>query len=368
MRRIVAADNGGMAWATVSRRWWIVLGVALAIFAALLVALRVVAARLPVAVADALGPHASVGAIEPGWMSIEVRDLVVRADPKRWPAEFELRASRVTLRPEWSSLWRRGWRLAHIEVEGGYLSMQRLRDGRLVVLPSLLRDRQGDGGATPLRIGTLALRGATIDFFDATVAGGRGAPHRLRLTSLDAEAGPLALPALDERMRLSIATTLDGPKHDGTLRVTGHLTPAAREADLDLRARGVDLVALQPYLLKSGEASVRGGTMDLTIDAKASGQRLHAPGQLTLHRLELSEGGGLSTFAGLPRQAVLAAMSRDGKIELSFTLEGRVDDPKFSINELFAARFAVGLADKLGVSLSGVVEGVGNVIKGLLGR
>jgi hypothetical protein len=354
-----------------SRRWWIALGVLGVLAVGALVALRVAATRLPAAVAAALGPRATIGAIEPGWTGIEIRDLVVRADPRRWPAEHELRAARVTVRPEWSSLWASGWRLARIEVEGGYLSMQRTRDGRLVVLPSLLERKGSDGGGaapTPVRIDTLALRGATLELFDTTVAGPRGG-HRVRLVSLDAEAGPIALPALDERMALSIETALDGPRHDGTLKVKGHLTPATRDADLALRARGIDLVALQPYLLKSGEASVRSGTLDLTLDAKASGLRLHAPGQLTLHRLELNEGGGPpSTFAGLPRQAVLAAMSRDGKIELSFTLEGRVNDPKFSINELFAARFAVGLAEKLGVSLSGVVEGVGNVIKGLLGR
>ena len=61
-------------------------------------------------------------------------------------------------------------------------------------------------------------------------------------------------------------------------------------------------------------------------------------------------------------------MSRDGRIEMEFRLEGRIDDPQFSINELFAARFAVGLAEKLGVSLGGVVEGVGSIVKGLFGR
>ena len=150
------------------------------------------------------------------------------------------------------------------------------------------------------------------------------------------------------------------------------LTPAARDADLDIRARGIDLVALQPYLLKSGESAVRAGTLDLTLDAKAAQQRLRAPGKLAIEGLELADGGGplpgLGTFAGLPRQAVLAALARDGRIELDFVLEGRIDDPKFSLNELFAARFAVGLAEKLGVSLGGVVEGVGNVIKGLFGR
>ena len=33
-----------------------------------------------------------------------------------------------------------------------------------------------------------------------------------------------------------------------------------------------------------------------------------------------SSGGVLGTFAGVPRQAVLAALERDGRIELAFTL------------------------------------------------
>jgi hypothetical protein len=98
-------------------------------------------------------------------------------------------------------------------------------------------------------------------------------------------------------------------------------------------------------------------------------QHLHAPGKVTLTGLELAPGGGvLSTFAGVPRQAVIAAMTRDGRVEVAFTLDGRLDDPAFSINENFATRLAGGLAETLGVSLGGVVEGVGNVIKGLFGR
>ena len=61
-------------------------------------------------------------------------------------------------------------------------------------------------------------------------------------------------------------------------------------------------------------------------------------------------------------------MKRDGRIDVSFTLEGRVDDPAFSINDNLATKLASGLAEALGVSLGGVVEGVGNVLKGLLGR
>jgi hypothetical protein len=131
----------------------------------------------------------------------------------------------------------------------------------------------------------------------------------------------------------------------------------------------VDLVALQPYLLKVNEAGVKRGTLDLSLDATVKAKRLHAPGRVTLTGLELASGGGvLATFGGVPRQAVLAAMERDGRIEVGFTLEGRLDDPAFSINDNLATKLAGGLAETLGVSLGGVVEGVGSVIKGLLGR
>lgn len=364
----------------VSRRYWNrywtwALGALLLIVIALLVGLRIAMRQLPARVAEALGPRASVESIELGWTGVQVRGLVVRGAPGRWPSEHELRADLVTIRPSLSSLWRSGWRLSHISVEGGYLALLRTRDGKLTVLPSLLGDKPTAPGEknsastiTPVRVESLELRDVSLDVFDATVARG-GPPHRVRLAGLRADVGPLALPALDERADIELEATLRGSQRDGRLTLDGHLTPAAREADLKLDARGLDLLVLQPYLLKSGEASVKSGTLDLAVRAKASQQRLHAPGKLVLHDLDLQSGGGvLGTFGGVPRQAVLAAMTRDGKIELDFTLEGRIDDPKFSINELFAARFAVGLAEKLGVSLGGVVEGVGNVIKGLFGR
>jgi hypothetical protein len=370
-----ARDNRGVNSLAVRRRWiWALASVLLLVLGALL-ALRVAMRELPARVAEALGPRASVEAIELGWTAVHVRGLVVRGAAGRWPAEHELRAERVTIRPALSSLWRPGWRLAQVGIEGGYLALLRTRDGKLSVLPSLLDDKPGvqgsktgAAGATAVHVESLVLRDVSLDLFDATVARG-GPPHRLRLTKLRADVGPLALPALDERIDIDLTATLRGSRRDGRLTVAGHLTPATRDADLKLDAKGLDLLVLQPYLLKSGEASVKSGTLDLAAHAKARQQRLHAPGKLVINDLDLQSGGGvLGTFGGVPRQAVLAAMTRDGRIELDFTLEGRIDDPKFSINELFAARFAVGLAEKLGVSLGGVVEGVGNVIKGLLGR
>ena len=323
----------------------------------------------------ALGPRATLQSVSLGWTGIELRGLRVRAaqtPPGRWPAADELSAETVRITPALSGLWRPGWRIASVTVEGAAVSMLRTKDGRLRVMPSLLesasarKSDQAGGTQIAVRIGELRLREVTVDFFDASVA---TPAHRIALQALRADVGPLAFPALDEAISVSLQATLRGPQRHGTLTLDGQLTPATRDADLALKVKGVDLVALSPYLLRNNEAAVRRGTLDMTLDAKVKGQRLNAPGRLTLTDLDLASGGGvLGTFAGVPRQAVLAAMSRDGRIELAFALEGRVDDPKFSVNELFAARFAVGLAENLGVSIGGVVEGVGGVIKGLFGR
>jgi hypothetical protein len=70
------------------------------------------------------------------------------------------------------------------------------------------------------------------------------------------------------------------------------------------------------------------------------------PGRAALdHALQLELDGAfkgpLASFAGVPRQAVLAAMTRDGQLHIQFTL---------------------------GVSVSGVVKGLGGLVKGMFGR
>lgn len=336
--------------------------------------------RLHSSVEAALGPRATLASVSLGWTGLELNGLRVRSAAGRWPVGDELRADRVTLVPALSSAFGGPWRLHSVTVEGGYLSLLRTRAGALRLLPGLLESPRpaavaaaassGSKATTPtLHIGELRLRDVALDFFDASVAGRRGPPHRLRLDPLRADIGPLTLPALSGRTEVSVQATLEGPRRNGRLTIGGHLAPAEGQARLALQAQGVDLIALQPYLLRPGEGAVRRGTLDLTINAKVAHQQLTAPGRLVLTDLDLASGGGmLGTFAGVPRQAVLAAMSRDGRIDFAFTLEGRLDDPKFSLNEALSVRLAISLAAKLGVSIGGAVQGVGSLVKGLFGR
>ena len=334
--------------------------------------LRAASQRLEGSLRAALGPRASLGAVRLGLTGLEVSDLRIRGARGAWPAADELVARRVHLRPGLASLWSRGWHIAASRSRTPTSSLLRTRQGKLRVLPALLEKPAAPGPtrgahAPRVRIAQVVLTDVAIDFHDASVRQGctSCASSRCRPRS-----GPLDFPALDSTDRHRAGGRAEGPAarrpHHHPGRV--HASPRC-DAKLKAAVRGVDLVALQPYLLKVNEAGVKHGTLDLTLDATVKAKRLHAPGRVTLTGLELASGGGLlATFGGVPRQAVLAAMERDGRIEVGFTLDGRLDDPAFSINDNLATKLAGGLAETLGVSLGGVVEGVGSVIKGLLGR
>ena len=339
--------------------------------------LQLAARELREQVVGALGPRATLESVSLGWGAVELQGLRIAAAPNTgWPTADELRAERVRVVPDLRSLLGGPWRMATVTVEGGYIALQRTRDGRLRLLPALLEERArpagpaasgaGSADAPAVEIGRVELADAVVEMHDASV-GPR--PQRLRLERLDAQVGPLALPALDRPVDVALDGVLKGVRRDGRVQVSGTLTPATRDAQLAVRLAGVDLVALQPYLLKAADTTVRGGSLDLALDARVRQQQLKAPGRLTLSGLELAHPrGGLAAVAGLPRQAVLAALKRDGKLRGDFTREGRLDDPGFSLNENLATRVASGLAESVGVSVGGVVEGVGGLVRGLFGH
>lgn len=340
------------------------------VLAALAVVWQLAAHRLQQELVAALGPRSEVGSVGLAWGGVEILGLRIAAAPgSGWPAADELRAPRMVVAPDlWSAL--RGRIGVHsVRIEDGYISLLRGRDGQMQVLPALLgrRERAGAerrGGSLPaVRIGDVQLRGTEIAFYDASVS---RPPLALRLVDMQASIGPLALPALDGATQIDITAGVRGARagQEGRLKLHGSVTGASRDAALKLSLRRVDLLALQPYVNQVAQGGVKRGTLDLDLAPTVKSQQLHAPGHMTLSQLELGDGN----FAGLPRKAMLAFMSRHDRIELEFTLEGRLDDPAFSLNENFATRVASALGNVLGLSVEGVVEGVGSVVKGLFGR
>lgn len=316
-------------------------------------------------VEQALGPGGEIGGITVGWGVVEVVNLRLRA-PAGWPAEDALRAERVTVAPDLLGLLTGKPGAHRIIVDRAYVSALRTADGRLRVVPSLTEGMGAkDGGTAPaVSIGTIELRDCAADFFDSSV---RQPPLKVRLESLGATIGPLALPDLAGRTDLKLDATIKGIRRDGRLGIAGWMKAASRESDIKATLKGVDLVALQPYLIKAAETGVRKGSLDMDLHSLVQARQLKATGTVSLDGLDLDTGGG--TVLGLPRQAAVSLLKdKRERITVQFVLEGNLDDPKFRLNEGLATRFGASLAETLGVSIEGVVQGaagIGKAIKGL---
>ena len=354
--------------ASSARRWplWIAAILALLVLAGI-GGRQLATSKLKDKIQEALGPNSEVSRIEVGFSSIEITGIRIRAG-KEWPATDELSARRVVVRPDWGALIAKTVRIASIEVEEGYLSMLRRKDGKMVLLPSLLGTRAAAADAAAhgglkessdlmpaIHVGHIELSNTAVDFFDASV---RQPAHKLRLEKAEIRIGRILLPALTGNTTLQLDGVVKGVQRDGKISINGQVELASKDSEITTRLSGVDLVSFQPYLIKAAETGVKKGTLDLDLKSTVKKNRLHAPGAVTLSGLELSSG---KTFMGMPRDMVVSMMkNKDGKIAVKFTLEGNIDDPRFSLNENLSTRIGSSVAGSLGISLEGLARGVGS--------
>lgn len=344
------------------KRLYLWLALLFAIAVAGFIGLRLAAGVLRDQVQQALGPEAEIGAIELGLSRVVVRDLRLPA-PQGWPSTDTLRAQRVVLEPDLRTLLSDRYRVAAVHVEGAYLSVWRTREGRVRLLPSLLEDRvltprTADTTAPQIEIGAIRFENATLEFFDSSV---RQPAHRLSLEQVQVEVGELQIPGLENRTTLVLQGEVAGPAGPGPFEINGWIQLANGDSEFSTQLRNIDLSTLEPYLIQSSETGVRKGTLDLDLKSTVQNRQLTAPGRLVLADLELAPADRpLATFMGMPRSAVIQALkNRERRIELDFTLEGDLDNPTFSLNEVLAVRLAVGVARTLGLSLEGIVRGIG---------
>lgn len=324
-------------------------------------------------VREALGPESEIADIQLGWSAVEVTGVRVPA-PKDWPTGDALRAERIVVTPDLDALFsNRQVKINRIVVDKAYLSVLRTRDGRIRLLPGMLEkpaqpkpadDGKDEAQPIPIDIEAVQLNDAALELFDASIA---KPAHKIRLEQMQAKVGPLHLPDLKGHSSLDLQGVAKGVRRDGKFSIAGWLEVASKDSEIATKLHGVDLVALQPYLIKASETGVRQGTLDLDLKSTVKQNRLHAPGTLTVSQLELSTGsGGMATFMGMPRAAVIGMLKdKNGRITVNFALDGRLDDPRFSLNEAFMKRIGASMAEGLGISLGSVAKGVGSATQSI---
>ena len=323
-------------------------------------------------VQNALGPESQVAQVVVHWSSIEMRGVQVRA-PAGWPAAETLRADRIVVSPDLRALISARLHVSKIEVENPYLAILRTHDGRVHLLPGMLDEspKSADAPASapaahPVEIGTVAIHGGAVEFYDASI---KQPAHLVRIEQLEAEVGDIHVPSQSGHMTLKMDGVVKGVQGDGKLGIDGWLDPVSLDSDIATSLSGVDLIALQPYLIKTAETGVKSGKLDMTLHSRVQNRHLNAPGSVTLNGLELDSGNStMATFMGVPRRAVVASLKdKGGRIVVPFTLDGNLDDPHFSLNENLASHLGGAVANVLGISVEGLAHGVGSAAQGVEG-
>jgi len=357
------------------KRWAIAVGgVLLVLIVAVVGALQFAQREVKERVIAALGPLGSAQSIQVGLTSVHLTNVLLKAPPG-WPAGDPLRADEITLTPDIRDLLARRMHIRSVVVRGFDIAVLRTKDGTIRLVPNLREsvnksdEEPGGTTTTPPReklIDHISFEQGNFHFYDMTV----GPPaFKVTVSNANATVDHLHLPALTEPTNVSVTGSIKGPTHTGTVSFDGWIKIASKDSQTTSKLRGVDVVMLDPYLLKKtgAKAQVAGGTVDLTVDSTVRNYQLHAPGTVTIHHLQLADSDNpLDTFMSIPTKAAIAALkAHNGDITLHFVLDGNLRDPKFSVQESLMTRVGAGFAKAMGVSVEGVAKGAGETVKGL---
>ena len=339
----------------------------------------------------ALGAGSSVAELKVNWFSLDVFGVTIAA-PKDWPTGRTFRAARVRIIPSLRTLLTDQIHISSIVFEEPYVSVMRT-SGKWVIFPGLTEAREGKKNAEVSRanfspravtISKIELQDGIVELFDATVS---RPPLKTRLERVGAVIRNVTAPSLQTRTHIESAAIVKGIRRDGRARVSGWVGPNRGESSSQITLDAVDLVSLQPYLVKIGEAQVKKGTLDLRLNSDIRTSRLDGKGKIIIRDLEFAPSRGyLETFMGIPRSALINFLkNNENAIDVDFVLTGDTSNPSFSINEAIATRVAMGMAAELGVSIrglaedfgtlgrrsvegaAGIAEGVGSVVRRLFG-
>jgi hypothetical protein len=221
-------------------------------------------------------------------------------------------------------------------------------------------------GARGVHISKIELRNGALELHDATVS---RPPLRIDIAQLEGVIRDIAVPAAGQT-RFDLVGIVKGANRDGSAKVSGWVGPGARDSSSQVSLVALDLVRLQPYLVKRNDARVIRGTLDLNLATEVRDNSLNGKGNVALKDLEFAPSRGVfESFMGVPRNAVIAFLKdHNNAIDVDFTLAGDTSNPNFSLNESMSTRIASAVAGQLGVSIQSVAEGLGSLgRKGLEG-
>ncbi len=176
-------------------------------------------------------------------------------------------------------------------------------------------------------------------------------PHQIRLTDIALTADQFASPLQDTVTTFQCSLSVPGKDSTGLFRASGKSKLKSLDTNGKVSLHGLDMLAVKPYIMKAGDVDLTRGTINLDVDLHIDKRRLDSPAKAVLRNLQFapSKGSG-ERFMAIPRSAVTDFLkANNNEIALDFVVTGNIDDLSFSLRETMATRFALQLAQMLGL-------------------
>jgi hypothetical protein len=325
------------------------------------------------------GTEIVVGNVTARWNRIELDQVSI---PRSGSGPFAKRFSidRIVIHPSLLSLFSGRLDIREIHLDKPFLLLEINPDGSFakILSPAPPKPSGSSAAALPVRISAVRITGGTIDVLDWQVArknviGISNPRERYHLTGLrevSFTAGVLDIPLSDQPVpvRLELAG-----KGGGRLLIAGNVAPKGLDSRLKLDLTGLNIIPYRPYFQKKGDLNISSGNISATSSLTINKRILNAPGSLQLKGLAFDHSDTKGVLMGIPAWALVSFMS-DHKDELAvtFTVNGSLDNPRFSAHQSFIDQIATALSSKIGVStVTDVGKGILGIgeksIKGILG-
>lgn len=345
---------------TPAKRKWAILAGALFLcaVAAILILIRSSGQLLKAHIERSLDENVKAGSVTISWGKVVIRDVTFLRDGR---TVGTIRS--VAVRADFRTILKDTITISKVEVEEPYFKLLIDKKGRFILPIAValqegkVKGKRGDSkvrGPRPVAIRSFVARGGTIDFEDRSVSG----PVLLKFTDVALDVNDIAYPPVNQWTGYEVSSRLAGGRQTGSITGTGKTNLLSEQTKVRAALKNIDLSLLKPYIERKGDARIEGGFVTMTMDADLVKKRIRAPGTMVLRDLRLRSSDGVaSTFLGVPASMVVAFLKdNNDKIRIDFILEGNLDNPRFKIRENLATALALGLAEKLGLSIEGVGE------------
>lgn len=326
-----------------------------------------------------IGTDISVQKVTARWNRIELEQVRI---PRKGDGPFDSRFSvgRIVIRPSLLSLFNGRLDINEIILDKPYLLLEINPDGSFarIIPPSPAPKAESTGTGMPVRLSAISITNGTVDILDWQVArkgsigisNPRDRYHLTGLRDVTFSAGAFEIPNTSKPLPVRLELAARG---GGKLLIKGDIAPKGLDSHLKLELSGLNIIPYRPYFLKKGDLNVTSGTISATCSLTINKRILNAPGSLNLKGLAFDHSGTKGVLMGIPAVALVSFLSNNkDELAVPFTVNGSLDNPRFSAHQSLVDQVATALSSKIGIStVSDVGKGILGIgeksIKGILG-